>query len=158
MVEFTQDMFDAICERISGGESLRSVCRDKSYPSRQTFLKWVANDPELADQYARARDAQTEALVDELIDIADDRAGDFDEEGNIDHDAIARAKLRIDTRKWIASKMLPKKYGEKIAIGGASDLGPIKTEEVSPLERINRKLAGIAAGAGAAGDTEQPDD
>lgn len=53
---------------------------------------------------------------------------------------IQRSKLRVDTRKWLASKMAPKKYGDKVAIGGADDLGPVQTvtKKMTDAERAVR--------------------
>ena len=82
---------------------------------------------------------QADAIFDECLDIADDGANDYmgdDEKYNGDH--VARSRLRIDTRKWMAGKLAPKKYGEKLALGQANDLDPLVvnirrfTSEVPP--------------------------
>jgi hypothetical protein len=115
--DYSQDTADAICERIAEGESLRSICRDESMPSLSSVFKWLSAQPEFADQYARGREAQADTLADEIVDIADDGKRDYvDADGvrTVDHDHIARARLRVDARKWIASKLKPKKYGERI--------------------------------------------
>lgn len=93
---------DAICERIAGGESLRTICKDRDMPSPATVFKWLNNQPTFAEQYARAREAQADTIVDEIVDIAD-RAKDPN-----------KARVQIDARKWVAGKMKPKKYGEKV--------------------------------------------
>ena len=96
-----------ILERIAGGASLRSVCEaDDTLPAHSTFLLWVSEDPDLADQYARAREAGTDHEFDEIREIAD--------EADPTPDGLAHAKLRIDARKWRLAKMQPKKYGEQI--------------------------------------------
>lgn len=153
---------EEILKEIASGKSLRAVCRsgDDWIPPESTFREWVDADPELAAQYARARDDRADVIFEECLIIADSQEGDVikvDGQDAPNHDAIQRAKLRIDTRKWMLGKMQPKKYGDKLAIGGADDLPPIQTEEVSPLERINRRLAGIAARSGTAGDPPEPD-
>ena len=65
----------------------------------------------------------------------------------VNGEAIQRSRLRVDTRKWILSKMVPKKYGTKVTaeITGA-DGGPVKTEEMSSLE-IARRVAFLLASA-----------
>jgi hypothetical protein len=87
-------------------------------PSKTTVFKWLGANAVFADQYARAREAQADTLADEITDIADDGSRDYaaSEDGRpvVDHDHIARSRLRIDARKWIASKLKPKKYGDKI--------------------------------------------
>lgn len=128
--EFTQDVADLICERIADGESLRSICSDDELPSKSTVCKWLGKQPDFADQYARAREAQADTLVDEMLDIADDARNDWmerrdDEGGNLgwkeNGEAMRRSQLRIDARKWIAGKMRPKKYGDKTILGNDPD-------------------------------------
>ena len=117
-MEFTQDMADLICERLAEGESLRSICATEGMPSKAMVFRWLGARKEFADQYARAREAQADALADEILNISDDGRNDTyqDEDGNVrtDQDVIARSRLRVDARKWIASKLKPKVYGDKI--------------------------------------------
>jgi hypothetical protein len=113
-----------ICSRLSAGESLREICRDENMPARSAVFSWLSKHEEFADQYARARGAQAEHWADEILDIADDGLNDWvarkgDDGETIgwkeNGEAIQRSKLRVDTRKWLLSKLLPKKYGERIA-------------------------------------------
>ena len=120
--EYTQDVADAICHRISEGESLRSVCRDQDMPDKRTVTRWLQEIPSFRPQYRRARDALVEHWADELVDIADDTTHDTvtrttpqgREYEAVDHENIQRAKLRVDTRKWMMSKMLPRQYGDRV--------------------------------------------
>lgn len=127
--DYTQETADLICERISEGESLRKICADDEMPNKATVFRWLAAHAEFRDQYAHAREAQADSLADEILDIADDSRLDtyIDENGNTrtDQEVIGRSRLRVDARKWLASKMAPKKYGDKVAIGGAYDMPPI---------------------------------
>jgi hypothetical protein len=86
-------------------------------PAHPTVLSWVDENKEFSDQYARARELGYQGLADELLDIADDGRNDKfrDDDGHVtvDHDVIARSRLRVDTRKWLLSKMLPKVYGDR---------------------------------------------
>lgn len=120
--DYNQELVLTICDRLSDGESLRSICRDEAMPDKRSVLKWLALYPEFATQYARARDAQADAFADEMTDIADDGARDYglDKDGRqiVNQDHISRARLRVDTRKWIASKLKPKKYGERLELAG----------------------------------------
>lgn len=102
-------------------------------PSKGTVFRWLATMPEFQDQYARAREAQAETHADDMMEIADDARNDWmkaaDEEGGLGYklngEHIQRSKLRIDTRKWIASKLKPKKYGDKIEHTGPEG-GPLQ--------------------------------
>ena len=108
-------------------------------------MLWLdGRHPEFSQQYAHAREAQADKLAEEILLIADDGSNDTytDGDGNCrtDAEAIQRSKLRVDARKWLASKMAPKKYGDKVAIGGADDLGPVQsvTRDMTDAERAVR--------------------
>lgn len=140
---FTAELGDTICGLLAEGQSLRKVCALKGYPHISTVLDWVmkgsAGDERystFSDQYARAMDLRTEFLAEEILDISDNKGSDikrdaaglpiFDDAGNpiIDHDGVQRARLQIDTRKWLMGKLKPKKYGDKLAhVGGNPDDG-----------------------------------
>lgn len=119
MVEFSQEIFDDICNRISDGESLRAICADEDMPSRESVRKWLAGSEDLVGQYAHAREEQADTIFDEIIDIADNGVNDWieanaDEPEKYNGDHVQRSRLRIDARKWMAGKLRPKVYGEKL--------------------------------------------
>ncbi len=125
MAEFSQELFDRICERIADGESLRTICADADMPSKASVMRWLASDTALSDQYARAREMQADAIFDEMLDIADDATNDWMEregEGSagyqLNGEHIQRSRLRIDARKWMAGKLRPKVYGDKLEVNG----------------------------------------
>lgn len=134
---YTQDMGAHICERIADGESLKAICAHDDMPARSTVFKWLADQPGFSDMYVRARDEQADALADDMLAIADqyDKASEA-----LNPDLIQRAKLRIDTRKWIASKLKPKKYGEKQEIEHSGSIKHTLTD------MTDEELAAIAAG------------
>jgi hypothetical protein len=115
---FTQAVADEICARMAEGESLKSVLRDDGMPKWQTVYRWTESNEDFRAQYTRARNAQAQRWVDEIVEIADDDSNDWTEGKDgvpvVNGEAIARSRLRVDTRKWIACKVLPKLYGEKI--------------------------------------------
>lgn len=116
-VKFTQDAADSICDLIAEGASLRAVCRLPDQPSASAVFKWLSEQPAFAEQYARACEARAETMFEEMLDIADESAFDtvIGENGDrANAEWISRSKLRVDTRKWMLSKMQPKKYGDKI--------------------------------------------
>ena len=124
---FSQDIADAICERIISGDSLRHICDDDSMPSASTVFKWLRDIEAFSQQYARAKTAQAEVMAEELLDIAEDGRNDWIEVENkrgggthieLNREAIERSRMRIDVRKWLMSKMMPKKYGDKLELSG----------------------------------------
>lgn len=137
-----------ICMRLIDGESLRQICDDEKMPGRTTVKRWLAKgssekaDPMYRDfrtQYAHAREIQAEMLVDEILEIADDSRNDWMERHGYrmpDPEAIQRSKVRIEARKWLAAKLLPKLYGDRLSVGGDSD-HPIQHEHRWTREQVD---------------------
>lgn len=142
----TSELSQRICLLLMEGMSLRRICQLKDMPGKSTVMSWLAKDDKedgvyaaFQDQYARARKIQVETLVDEIIDIADNRSvegieaeddtittekGDFPNK-----EWMQRSALRVDARKWYAAKLLPKKYGDKLALTDG-DGKPLPTPEI----------------------------
>ena len=142
---YNPELAAQICEHIAQGKSLRTIAAMENMPAQSTIMLWLdGTRPEFSEQYARAHEAYADKLAEETLLIADDSSQDtyVDADGNVktDTEAIQRSKLRVDTRKWLASKKAPKKYGDKVAIGGADDLGPVQTinREMTDAERAVR--------------------
>lgn len=152
--KFTQEIADEICERLSEGESLRRICMSEHIPERRTVFSWLLNDKykEFHHQYTRARELQAENFADEMSDIADDGSNDYMEtiDGEtgailgykLNGEHINRSRLRIDTRKWIASKLKPKKYGDKIEVENTGSI----SHKHSIGEMTDEELAKVIAG------------
>lgn len=130
--DYTKDMADEICEKISGGLSLRAICAEAGMPARGTVYRWLIENADFQDQYARAREKQADYFAEEIIEIADS--------AEAESAAVSKAKLQIDARKWAASKIAPKKYGDKQEIDVKSSDGSMR-----PSVRLNaeefRKIA-----------------
>lgn len=135
--EFTQEIADEICELLIVGKSLRSICLAETMPNAGTVCRWLASNKDFREQYASARDAQADTLADEILDIADDGSNDFmGEDEKYNGDAVARSKLRVDARKWIAAKLKPKKYGDRTLLGSDPD-NPLPTNLVVTYRDTN---------------------
>lgn len=158
--EFNQETADAICERIADGESLRAICRDDAMPSKATVFRWLVAFPDFETKYAHAREAQADALVDEIVSIADEEvtmvkrskhthgaSPEDDDESNdvevvFDQTAVARNKLRVAARQWTAEKLRPKKYGPKLEIDQRTTLTDLTDDQ------LNARIAQLSAAAG----------
>lgn len=146
--EYSQETADAICERIADGESLRSVCRDEQMPSKATVFRWLVEFPDFETKYAHAREAQADALVDEIVGIADEEAvtiksKDGEEVAVVfDQTAVARNKLRVAARQWTAEKLRPKKYGPKLEIDQRTTLTDLTEEQ------LDARIAQLRAATG----------
>lgn len=120
---FTQELGDIICERLSDGQSMRTICKADDMPCVRTVYYWLRTNEEFLYQYNIAKEESADAMIEEMLDIADDGTNDYmtikkgNYEYNVeDREVTNRSKLRVDTRKWIASKLKPKKYGEKLDV------------------------------------------
>jgi hypothetical protein len=116
--KYTEALADEICERLASGEPLQSICRDPHMPNETKVRNWALNDtPEKAwagfsVRYAQAREMGFEHMADEIIAISD--AEYIGTDGNVDNGAVQQARLRSDNRKWLLSKMLPKRFGDRV--------------------------------------------
>ena len=123
---YTEELADTILSRMENGEALRWICRDESMPDERTVRRWATDNREgFSPRYARAREMQAARWAEEILEIADDGTGDTwrDDEGNVhtNYDVIQRSKLRVDTRRWLLSKLLPKQFGDKLEISGSEE-------------------------------------
>lgn len=130
--EEREETFKEIINFVQDGNSLKESC-DKSRITRETFYKWIKEDETKSDTYARAREYRSDLIFEEILDIADNSGRDkkLNDEGIevVDHENIQRDKLRVDARKWMLSKMNPKKFGEKLQV----DSSEIKIMPLIPL-------------------------
>ncbi|OAP40365.1 hypothetical protein AU381_00105 [Sinorhizobium glycinis] len=141
--EYTPELAAKIVERIASGDSLRKICRSVDMPHESTVRLWATQDRNgFYTQYTRAREAQMDSLAEDLLEIADDDKND-----------VNRARLRVDTRKWLMSKIAPKRFGDRVAkeISGPNggpvrfDVSGMTDEQLAALETA---LGGIAIAAG----------
>lgn len=122
---YDQETAMRIFVAIAGGSSVRRVCAQEWAPHHKTFYRWLAEVPDFAQKYDLATTLRTWEMIDEMIAIADDASRDWivvesmDKQGNrtrkivFDRDAVERARLRIDARKWHIERMRPRKFGRQ---------------------------------------------
>ncbi|UOR05856.1 hypothetical protein MUN82_01860 [Hymenobacter aerilatus] len=145
--QYSDEIREKICEGIAEGKSLRKVCSQPGFPGASTVVDWLTKNhfPAFTEQYAHARKVAYQLMADELADIADDDSKDQQSKQN-----SQRSKLKVDTRKWVLSKMLPKVYGDKLTLAGdsenpivtnaAEDTSKLTTEELEILLELRRKM------------------
>ncbi len=108
---YTEELAQRICAELSAGKSLRTVCKEEWAPSRRQVFQWLSDKPDFAALYTIAKEESADLYAEEILEIAD----------NVEGDAF-RDRLRVDARKWIAAKMKPKKYGDKVEHSGSVSL------------------------------------
>lgn len=134
--EYTTEVADIICGRLAAGESLKKITDCNDMPARPTVYRWIREREDFRNNYVRATEDRADHMFDDMLEIAD--AGSPED--------VQRARLRVDTRKWALSKMIPKKYGDKTAlVGGDPDTDePIQVDDSRELAR---KIAVLLTGA-----------
>ncbi|HMY35630.1 MAG TPA: hypothetical protein PK511_09615 [Chitinophagales bacterium] len=143
--KYSEDVIELLCDKIANStDGLKKICdSDDRLPGFRTVFTWLAN-PDYKDfqhKYARAREAQAELLADEIIDISDSSDRDYiqgqDGTLTVNHEYINRSRLRVDARKWKASKLYPKKYGERVEVENTGNMKFVittKKRETDTLE------------------------
>jgi hypothetical protein len=124
-----------ICVRLSSGESLRAICRDPDMPPEGTVRGWVRDNPDgFAARYREARAMLIERWADGIIEIADDETIEPNSR-----------RVRVDTRKWLMSKLAPHRYGDRLAHSGDPE-NPIQVmhRRSGIADRSPRELAALA--------------
>jgi len=119
---YTQEKADRVCTYLAEGMTLREACRQDNMPPESTVRLWALDDRQgFAAHYARAREIGYHKMADELMEISDDGSNDWMERNGdetagwqVNGEALGRSRLRVDTRKWMLSKTLPKIYGDKL--------------------------------------------
>ena len=146
---YSPELATTICMRIAEGRSLRSICKDEDMPDASTVTRWLASGEheEFCTQYARARTLQADAIFEECLEIADTPVEgvrtEESEDGvrTIREDMLGHRRLQVDTRKWMAGKLAPKKYGEKVEVEHG---GNVQIEHVGVRDEISGRIARIA--------------
>jgi hypothetical protein len=105
-----------VLDGMRSGLSAFKACKAAGV-NQSTFNDWLNADPALAADYARAREDLIESMAQEVLDLADSEVP-ADQDGKKDWQAIQKHKLQVDTRKWLLSKLAPKKYGDKLELSG----------------------------------------
>jgi len=127
---YNDGLVDEICGRLACGEPMAKIVQSAHMPDSVTIYKWLRTKPEFAQRYADARRDGAHCLADQIQDIVDtEPLAVFDEAGNKRYDSgsVAHNRLRMDARKWLAAKYLPKVYGERTVVAGDEE-APLAVE------------------------------
>lgn len=100
--DYTVALGNEIAAMIAEGKSLRTICSKDEMPSIVTIYNWLQSNEDFLKQYTRAKEEQADSFAEDILEISDN-ATPLD---------IQVAKLRVDSRKWLASKFKAKKYGD----------------------------------------------
>lgn len=123
---YSQELADKICSLLAEGMSLRTICKGEDMPDKATIFRWFRENKEFCDQYARAKEASSEALNEELMDLGDEAISLAQEvDAKVSSAVVNAVKLKADNIKWYMSKQKPKKYGDKVDVTSGGNPIPI---------------------------------
>lgn len=147
---YTEEIADEILIRLAQGETLNKICTADHLPWKTTVLDWViANRNGFHDRYRRARDLQLEHWSEETVDISDDGSNDWVERARkngeidvvLDREHVSRSELRVNTRKWLLSKLKPEKYGERVDVNQNTTFKTVTDKPLTKEEETARWLS-----------------
>lgn len=122
--KYSEKLEDRMLEEIASGRSVISLCREEDWtPNADTWYRWMYKIDGLSDRYTRAKAISSEYHADQILAIADEA----------DNQSFQVARLQIDARKWVASKLVPNKYGDKSQIDHTSSDDSMKAPTVIKL-------------------------
>ena len=113
---YSEELAAEICSQLSQGIALRTVCKEENMPGTTTVFRWLAAHSEFRDQYARAKAESADAMAEDMLAIADEIEDKIIGNDRSDGARVQAQKVRVDTRKWLASKLQPKKYGDRLEV------------------------------------------
>ena len=131
--DYTPEIANKICELIAQGHSLNKLSQRDDIPSSAAIYNWLARYPEFVEKYAHARGVQAEVMAQEIQDLADDC--------DLERNAINKARLQVDSRKWLMSKLYPNKYGDsskqQIEVSGEVHHAHVHSHHVNIPQRVS---------------------
>lgn len=138
--EYSQEVADAICDLMAEGKGLREICSREGMPGRTSVLRWLRDNADFRSQYARARIHLMDWYAEEIVRISADESGDviIDQDGDksrtvANHAKVQRDRLKVDTLKWIMSRLAPKRYGNNPEDLLPADEHPVNGNELADL-------------------------
>ena len=148
---YSSELADEVCALVAEGKSLRQITELPGMPSRRAVQYWMSRNPDFREKYECAMMLLGEFWAHEIIEIADDSSGDFiiTEDGRraVDHENINRSRLKVDSRKWLLSKILPSRYGDRVQADVNVGVSPEALRAMPPEKQKERVLELLAYAA-----------
>jgi hypothetical protein len=160
---YSDEIAETILQKLTLGIPLRQICNPAEMPAASTVVKWTETRPEFGERYAHARKLGLDALAEEILEISDDGSNDWMErerpDGSVEtvlnSEHINRSRLRVDARKWLLSKMAPKKYGDRIELAGDKE-NPLEVH-VGGIELLKTRIDSLIARGSTDESAPKPD-
>jgi hypothetical protein len=146
---YTKELSDKICQELAMGKSIRTVCASDEMPSVATIFNWMRAHPEFLEQYARAKQEAADAMAEDILTIAEVTVDMVQQNPTVAGPMVQAQRLHIDTKKWLMSKLQPKKYGDKLDVTSDGKQLPAPITQFNGIPRNNSNTEG--------GGTQQED-
>ena len=131
----TLALWNVICGRVADGEYLTDICSEPSMPTRQACHRWAIQDKEFAEMMNQALVLRADKFVEEITSLADQSIG-------CDPAKVQGYRLAVDARKWVAARLAPRRYGDRVTLSGDTD-APIAVSHVQSAELLVSKIRGL---------------
>ena len=143
-MKYDAELAAKVLDLLAQSGSLRRVCRELGV-SRNSIIPWVVDNTEgFGDAYARAKEHGIDTLVEETLDIADDGSNDYmDAEHGpaLNSESIQRSKVRVETRRWLAERLAPRRYGLRQGLDVTSSDGTLQMDDTARSARVAQLVA-----------------
>lgn len=146
--KYNPEIAQEICEQLSDGIPLRQICKQEGYPSYRAVYRWMVADEDLSSHIARAREVGYDLMAEECLEIADNlkmgkrttfSSGAGEDEDSmtvVEEDMLGHRRFQVDTRLKLLAKWNPKKYGDKVQVGGDPENPLAVTADVALFDKI----------------------
>ena len=150
---------ESLCAHVMSGGHMAEYCKARGI-NYTTMLKWLNADPLRSEMYARAREDRADKIADEIVAISDEVevAARYDGEDvklTLDAAAVARNRLRVDARKWVASKLKPRTYGDKLDL--TAEVGIKSLPDYQLWKRAQELAAKLGVSLATTGSVSAPE-
>jgi hypothetical protein len=145
---YSEELAEEICDRLATGESLYAICQDAHMPTEKAVRLWVETRPDsFAPMYTRAREFGYDSIAEAILSLGTDKAACSGPDGYIDNGEVQRLRMLSENRKWLLSKMQPKRYGDKVTqeITGEDGGALITRIELVPVPPKSRLIEHIGS-------------
>jgi hypothetical protein len=155
-IPHSPEIEDVILGELMCGRTLTDICRDPDMPHVRSVQKWLATDRDgFAARYQQAREIGCAIMADDMVDIADDRTGDWivrthkdgTTEAILDPERVNRRLVRIKTRRWRVSKILPRTYGDRPDLTARQERGDSWADLLKAVDGKTRGLPNKVRGS-----------
>ena len=134
---YSKEIWKGIFDRVGAGASLTTALKEPgiSYSHAQRLID---ADPALAEAYETAKKTRASRLAEEIIELSDAEIPSHLQGVEISA-WVNQKRLQVDARKWVAAKLYPRVYGDKIDVS-------VRDERISVIDALEAARSRVQIG------------